>query len=114
MQRQKIRVGKQVCTHHRENIAVWRGLGDFFLVFGCWWDGDHTRGTRGEWVWGWAGGKGWGVGICNTGRLHLCLCVFYEQGLNLQYCAVGVWAAENFGSLNTAKAEKYGSSFANL
>lgn len=110
MQGQKIRVGKRVCTHHRENVAVWRGLGGFsgFRVsVSVRWGGAGEEGSFRAGL----EGRGGGAGICNAGRLHLRLCVLHRRGSNLKCCAMGVWAAENFGWLNTAKPEKYGSSF---
>lgn len=52
---QKIRVGKQVCIHHRHNVAVWRGLGGSAGFVSVRWGSRVGE----EAAPGWAGGQGW-------------------------------------------------------
>lgn len=58
MQGQKIRVGKQVCIHHKQNVAVWRGLGGSAGFVSVRW-GYHGSSVGEEAAPGWVGGQGW-------------------------------------------------------
>lgn len=101
MQRQKIKVGEGVCTHHRANVAVRRGFGglSWFSGFGGWEMGRTPRGGAGEEGWFRAGSEGrdGGAGIHSAGSLHPRLCVTSARVGSLMLCYRGVWAAENFG-----------------
>lgn len=79
MQGQKIRVGKQVCIHHRQNVAVWRGLGGSAGFVSVRW-GYHGSSVGEEAAPGWAGGQGWRRGVDNAGRLHLCSGTSHRHG----------------------------------
>lgn len=61
VQGQKIRVGKQVCIHHRQNAAVRRGLGGSAGFVSVRW-GYHGSSVGEEAAPGWAGGQGWRSG----------------------------------------------------
>lgn len=93
----KLRGCKHVCTHHREDVSVWRGWGLF-------WFGVSVSAGRGST--GARGPSGWAAGRAARGRL-----MFRSR---LKRCAVGARAAGNLGELNTAKPEKIGEPFPHL